>query len=82
MFGAYLRAALTIGVAVISAAVFQFIVPYLLPYVAAQGVEDSNQTMLFNLFSALSDNALLIMLAAIAAGVLTRAVVESGPGGI
>jgi len=82
MFGAYIRAALTIGVAVLSAAVLQFIVPYLLPYVAATGVEESNQTMLYNFFSTLSENALLVMLAAIAAGVLTRAVVESGPGGI
>jgi hypothetical protein len=82
MFGAYLRAGLTIGVAVLSAAVLQFIVPYLLPFVGATGVEESNQTMLYSTFAAIADNALLIMLAAIAAGVLTRAVVESGPGGI
>jgi hypothetical protein len=76
MFGAYLRGALTIGVAVLSAAVLQYVVPYLLPY---QGPEDS---MLYTGFATLADNAIVIMLAAVAAGVLTRAVVESGPGGI
>ena len=72
MFGAYLRAALTIGVAVLSAAILQFIVPFFLPY---QGAESS---MLYNAFSTISDNALLLMLAGIAAGVLARSVVESG----
>jgi hypothetical protein len=72
MFGAYVQAALTIGVAVLSAAVLQFAIPFLLPY---QGPQDS---MLFNAFSAISEYALLIMLAAIAAGVLARSVVESG----
>ena len=71
MFGAYLRGALTIGVAVLSAAVLQFVVPFLLPY---QGPEDS---MLYSAFSGLAENALLIMLAAIAAGVLARSIVES-----
>ena len=72
MFGAYLRAALTIGVAVLSAAVLQFAIPFLLPY---QGPPDS---MLYNAFATVGENALLIMLAAIAAGVLARSVVESG----
>jgi len=72
MFGAYVRAALTIGVAVLSAAVLQFAIPFLLPY---QGPPDS---MLYNAFATVGENALLIMLAAIAAGVLARSVVESG----
>jgi len=71
MFGSYIRAALTIGVAVLSASVLQFAVPFLLPY---QGPQDS---MLYNAFSGIADNALLIMLVAIAGGVLARAVVES-----
>ena len=72
MFGAYLRGALTIGVAVLSAAVLQFVVPYLLPY---QGPEDS---MLYTAFSGLAENALIIMLIAVGAGVIARAVTESG----
>ena len=72
MFGAYVRAALTIGVAVLSAAVLQFAIPFLLPY---QGPPDS---MLYNAFATVGENALLIMLAASAAGVLARSVVESG----
>ena len=72
MFGAYIRAAGTVAVAVLSAAVLQFAVPFLLPY---QGAPDS---MLYQAFSGVADNALIIMLFAIAAGVLARSVTESG----
>jgi hypothetical protein len=71
MFGNYVESALTIGVAVLSAAILQFIIPYLLPF---QGPSDS---MLYRAFDGIAENALLIMLVAIAAGVLARAVVES-----
>jgi len=77
MFGAYARAAVTIGVAVLSAAILRFVMPYLLPLVAETGVEQTDQTMLYRALAAVTGNALLIMLAAIAAGVLARAVVES-----
>lgn len=76
MFGAYARAGLTIGVAVLSAAILEYLIPFFLPY---QGPESS---LLFRSFSFLAENALFIMLIAVAAGVLTRAVVESGPGGV
>lgn len=71
MFGPYIRAALTIGVAVLAAAILQFIVPFFLPYL---GPTDS---MLYQSFSAVSANGLLIMLAAVAAGVLAAAVKRS-----
>ena len=76
MFGAYFRAALTIPIAVLSAAILQWIGPMFLKY---QGPESSP---LYSGFSALIENALLIMLAAIAAAVLARAVVESQGGGV
>ena len=74
MFGVYGRAALTIPIAVLIAAIIQFIVPFLLPY---QGPEDG---ILYQSFAAVAENALFIMLAAIAAGVLAAAVAQSGPG--
>ena len=74
MFGAYIRAALTVGVAVLGAAVLQFMVPYFLQF---QGESDS---LLYRSFEGLAENALFIMLVAIAAGVLARAVVESNMG--
>jgi hypothetical protein len=74
MFGAYLRAALTVGVAVLSGAILNFIVPFLLPY---QGPEDG---MLYQAFAAVANNGLFLMLVAVAAGVLAAAVKESGAG--
>lgn len=74
MFGAYIRAVLTIGVAVLSAAVLQFVMPFFLQF---QGEPDS---LLYRSFAGIADNALFIMLVAIAAGVLARAVVESNAG--
>jgi len=74
MFGAYIRAGITIGIAVLSAAVLNFIVPFLLPY---QGPEDG---MLYQSFSAIADNALFLMLIAVAAGVLAAALTESRTG--
>lgn len=74
MFGAYIRAAITIGIAVVSAAILQFVIPFLLPY---QGPEDE---LLYQSFAALADNALFIMLLGIAAAVIAAAIAESGQG--
>jgi len=74
MFGAYLRGAITVGVAVLSAAILNFIVPFLLPY---QGPQDG---MLYQSFSAIADNSLFVMLVAVAAGVLAAALKESQTG--
>lgn len=74
MFGAYIRGAITVGVSVLSAAILNFIVPFLLPY---QGPEDG---MLYQSFAAIADNALFVMLIAVAAGVLAAALTESRTG--
>jgi len=74
MFGPYLRAALTIGVAVLAAAILRFIVPFFLPFL---GPTDG---LLYQSFSAVSANGLLIMLVAVAAGVLAAAVKRSRVG--
>lgn len=71
MFGKYVESALTIGIAVLMGAIIKFIVPYFLPF---QGPQDS---MLYRAFNGVAENAILIALVAIAAGVLARAVVES-----
>jgi len=74
MFGRYFRAAITVGIAVLSAAILNFVVPFLLPY---QGPQDS---MLYQSFAAVADNSLFVMLVAVAAGVLAAAVKESNAG--
>lgn len=74
MFGAYIRSTITVGIAVLTAAILQFITPYLLDY---QGPSDG---MLYRSFEGISENALFIMLLAILAGLLARAVVESDAG--
>jgi len=71
MFGAYIRAAITIGVAVLSAAILQFLVPFFLPFL---GPETS---LLYRSFNGIAENALLIMLVAVGAALIARAVVES-----
>lgn len=72
MFGAYARAALTIAFAVLIAAVLQFVVS---PLLAFLGPESS---LLYRSFNGLAENALIIMLIAVGAGVIARAVTESG----
>jgi len=74
MFGDYIRGAITIGIAVVCALILQFIVPFLLPY---QGPEDE---LLYQSFSSLADNALFIMLLAVAAAVMAGAIRQSGRG--
>lgn len=72
MFGAYLRAALTIAFAVLASAVLQFLVDPLLQFMGPQN------SLLYRSFSGLAENALIIMLLAVGAGVIARAVAESG----
>jgi hypothetical protein len=72
MFGAYLRAALTIAFAVLASAVLQFLIDPLLGFLGPQN------SLLYRSFSGLAENALIIMLLAIGAGVIARAVAESG----
>ena len=74
MFGAYGRGALTIPVAVFSAAFLEYLTPFFLPFVGAEG------SLLYRSFDWLGGNALIIMIVAIAAGVLARAAAESNPG--
>jgi len=76
MFGRYFRAALTIPIAVLAAAILEWIGPMFLPYVGPESGP------LHTAFSALIENALIIMLAAIAAAVLAGAVVESNARGV
>jgi hypothetical protein len=74
MFGAIGRGALYIPIAVLISGIIQFITPFFLPYLGAQ------DSLMFLSFEFLAGNALFIMLAAIAAGVLSRAYVVSNPG--
>jgi len=71
MFGAYARAAITIPIAVLLSSILQFIVAPMLDYL---GPESS---LLYRSFNGLAENALLIALLAIGAGVIARAVTES-----
>jgi len=72
MFGAYVRAAATLAFAVLAAAVLQFLIA---PFLDFLGPESS---LLYRSFNGLAENALLIMALAIGAGVIARAVTESG----
>jgi len=74
MFGAYIRAILTVGIAVLMSAILQFIAPMFLQF---QGAKDS---ILYAGFEGIINNALFIMLIAIGAGLLARAVTESQAG--
>lgn len=74
MFGAFIRAGLAIPIAVLISGILQYTVPFFLPYL---GAEDE---LLYQSFNYIGGNALFIMLAAIAAGVLARAYVESSAG--
>lgn len=76
MFGALIRAAPEIGIAVLSGAILRFIVPLLVPLM---GPEDG---YLVKAFTGISENAVFIMLVAIAAGLIARAVAESSASGV
>lgn len=71
MFGRFVQAAGAIAFAVLMAALLRFVVPFFLDFL---GPEDS---LLYRSFSGLSENVLLVMLLAVGAGVIARAVVES-----
>jgi len=74
MFGKFIRALLAIAAAVLFSAVLGFVAPYFLPLIGTEG------TYLYDGFDAVVDNALFIMLIAIGAGVIARAVTESNAG--
>jgi putative Mn2+ efflux pump MntP len=74
MFGKLVRAPLAIGAAVLFSAIIQFVGPLMLPLIGSEG------GYLYNGFSGIIDNALFIMLVAVGAGVLARAVTESNAG--
>lgn len=74
MFGRYARAGLAIPVAVVCDGILEFIIPFFLPYMGAES------SLLYQSFDWLAGNALFLMLAAIAAGVLAGAAAESSPG--
>jgi hypothetical protein len=74
MFGAYVRGGLTVVISVFAAALLEYLTPFFLPFL---GPEES---LLYRSFDWLGTNALLIMLVAVAAGVLARATVEANPG--
>lgn len=76
MYGAFLRAPLYAGGAVLIGGLLEFIIPFILPLL---GPEDA---MLYRSFDAIAEYGLLVMLAAVAAGVLARAVVERNAGGV
>jgi len=74
MFGGYIRAVLGIGAAVLVASLLSFIALFFLPFL---GPPDA---MLHRSIKGIVDNALFIMLIAIGAAVIARAVVESNAG--
>jgi len=75
MYGALIRAGLTVVIAVFAGGLVEWLVPFFLPY---QGGES---TLMYQSFAWLGENAMFVMLAAVAAGVLARATVESNLGG-
>jgi hypothetical protein len=74
MFGGYIRPVLNIGAAVLVASLLSFIALFFLPLL---GPTDA---MLHRSIKGIIDNALFIMLIAIGASVIARAVVESNAG--
>ena len=74
MFAAYIRAAITLGIAVVVGVLLQMLVP---PFLAFQGPEDG---LLYQSFEAVAEYGILLMVTAIGVGLLARAVVESNVG--
>lgn len=71
MYGAFGRAAIEIPIAVLLGAILQFIVAPMLDFL---GPESS---LLYRSFTGVAENAVLIALLAVGAGVIARAVTES-----
>jgi hypothetical protein len=76
MYGAYLRGGITAAIVALVGSILRFILPYLLPYL---GPEDE---LIYQSFSALGSNVVLLGLIAVAAGILAAAVSESNAGGV
>ena len=77
MFGAFVRGGIGLGVAVVVGEILAFIIPFLLPY---QGPEDS---LFYRSLDALAEWGTFLLIAAVLAALLARAVVEGGgPGGV
>ena len=74
MFGAYLRATITVGIAVLSASILTMMLNFFLPLIGDEG------GYLYDIFAGVSDYALFIMLLGIAAGIIARSVFESDAG--
>lgn len=74
MYGAFARGGLEVVIAVFAGALLEYLTPFFLPFV---GPESS---LIYRSFDWLGSNAVLIMLVAVAAGVLARAAAESNPG--
>ena len=72
MYGAYLRAVIALPGVVLVAKLIEWIVPFFLPYLPPNSV-------LYRTFSGLVDNAMLIGLFAVAAGVIAAAAIQSNP---
>jgi len=76
MYGAYIRGGITAGAVALVGAVLNFILPYLLPLM---GPEDE---ILYQTFSSVGNNAVLIGLIAVGAGIMAAATAESNAGRI
>ncbi|CAI49743.1 uncharacterized protein NP_7028A (plasmid) [Natronomonas pharaonis DSM 2160] len=76
MFGAFIRAVLSAGAAVLIAAILSFILGFFLPFL---GPEDE---LLYRSFAAVAEHNLLVMMLAVCAALVARAVVEARPGGL
>jgi len=73
MYGAYIRGGITTAGVALIGAVLNFVLPYLLPYLGPQ------DELIYQSFSAVGNNVVLIGLVAVGAGVLAAAVTESSP---
>ena len=71
MFSAYLRNAVNLAFAVLLAAILGFLIQFFLPYMGPQ------DGLFYQSFTALEQWALFLMIAAVLASILVRAVVES-----
>jgi len=76
MFSAYLRAGINLGFAVLLASILGFVLQFFMPMM---GPEDG---LLYSTFDALDTWMLFLMISAVLAAVLTRAVVERNVGGV
>jgi len=76
MYGAYIRGGITAGAVALVGAVLNFILPYLLPLMGPQ------DEILYQTFSSVGNNVVLIGLIAVGAGIMAAATAESNAGRI